>query len=618
MDIKMSRTVIPPIPRGLLIGIYVLYIGMATTSSVPLFADIDWLHEGERVGAAQIILNGGLPYRDAFFTHGIFPEGLQPLIAFKLFGESIAADRLFGLVLAPLAYVAAVFYICKVFPSVGWRITGLIGFALYPLLLVPRHIVVFLALGLLTAWVYEQQRAQLMMAGILTGLGFITSSIEHAFFLLGTILLFPFVLAAEKMPLARGQAEPVCGHTGSVGSMFLDVARPLFLGVILGLLPFLAYLWLTGTAGDFIDTFVIRLQFNSYITQHEVYPSLQLMNMTWYVIPAFYVVLTVVMTVSVLRAGGGCWGALWPTLLFGLLSYSYATRKYTYWALAVVSFPFIISFIYVLYVIAKGSSDAVVHQDSKRLKFGEQVLLGFSAISMGGLIVHALLREWTAKQAVPRVLLPALALLTLAATVTAAVRRVRRQGWYVRFVVACPLAALIIATWYFNEAQPQLATVLIKKPRLVKDVRRLVRAVAAEGGALTREHPVYVQDEVLAYLKEVAREQKKVVILAAGSGVYYFLAGATPPTRFPEVNHAQADISVGEVIEGLERTRAELLVGCREKEQAAMEGPINPRLSKYIGANYVDSGRRLSSAMLGEVCPFSVWVHREVVRGTRS
>ena len=61
---------IPPCPRSLLVGVYVLYLGLATTASVPLFAEIDWLHEGERLGTAQIVLNGGLPFRDAFLVHG--------------------------------------------------------------------------------------------------------------------------------------------------------------------------------------------------------------------------------------------------------------------------------------------------------------------------------------------------------------------------------------------------------------------------------------------------------------------------------------------------------------------------------------------------------------------
>jgi len=608
---RNASALIPPIPPWLLVAIYVLYLGMATTSSVPLFADIDWLHEGERVGAAQIILNGGLPYRNAFFTHGIFPEGFQPLIAFKLFGESLAADRLFGLLLAPLAYVAAAFYIWKLFPVLAWRVVGLVGLAFYPVLLLPRHIVVLWALGFLTSWIYERQRVQLMMAGILTGLTFVTSSIEHAFFLLGTVLLFPFVLAVEQMLLARGQAEPVRGHAGSADSTFLNVAKPLFLGGALGLLPFLVYLGLTGTTGDFVQTFATRLQYNSYETRHEVYPPLQPMNMAWYVIPAFYAVSTAVIAFRVLRRSDSRWTALWPTLLFGLLSYCYATRKYNYWALAVVSFPFIISVIYVLCIVTKRQSNAVLQRDDMRLTFSEQAPLGFSAFSMGALTIHAWFREWTAKQAIPRILLPTLALLILATTGIAASRRFRLLHWRAGLVVACSLGALTVASWYFNEAQPQIVSVLIKKPRLVSDVRRLIH-IAVAGGGLTREYPVYVQDEVLAYLKEMTRERKQVVILAAGSGLYYFLAGAIPPNRFPEVIHAQADISVGEVIEGLERTRADVLVACRDNGQMITGFPMNPRMSDFIAANYRDSGRRLNSQMLGEGCPFAVWVRPAV------
>src|SRR5262249_47002662 len=143
-----------PCPRWLLLAVYFVYLGLQTVDSVPLFAKINWMHEGERVGSVQIVMDGGLPIRDVYLPHGLFPEVIRPMVAFWMFGESLAADRIVGILIEPVTYVAAVFYVWKVFPTNAWRLVGLLGVGLYSLLLTPRHIPVFLSLGLLTAWTY--------------------------------------------------------------------------------------------------------------------------------------------------------------------------------------------------------------------------------------------------------------------------------------------------------------------------------------------------------------------------------------------------------------------------------------------------------------------------------
>ena len=159
----------PPCPLWLLIGIYLLYLGLATTASVPLFAEIDWMHEGERLGTAQIVLSGGLPIRDVYTPHGLFPEVIRPLVAFWLFGESLASDRLMGLLLEPLAYLAAAFYVWRLFTTPFWRVGGLVSFALFPLLILSRHIAVFLTLAVLSGWVRDGDPRRLFRAGLIAG-----------------------------------------------------------------------------------------------------------------------------------------------------------------------------------------------------------------------------------------------------------------------------------------------------------------------------------------------------------------------------------------------------------------------------------------------------------------
>lgn len=54
---------------------------------------LDTFHEGETLGPAIDYLNGKVPYRDTIFIHGVFHEPLRSVLAFKIFGQSIAAFR---------------------------------------------------------------------------------------------------------------------------------------------------------------------------------------------------------------------------------------------------------------------------------------------------------------------------------------------------------------------------------------------------------------------------------------------------------------------------------------------------------------------------------------------
>lgn len=610
---------IPPCPRWLLITVYFLYLGHATADSYPLFANISWGIEGERLGSVQIVLNGGLPIRDVYLPHGPFPEVIRPLLAFWLFGESLAADRIMGILIEPLVFVAAAFYVWRVFPTGFWRLVGLLGFALYPLQLLTRHIPVFLALGLLTAWVYERRPRQLVWAGIITGLGYVMGSIDQATFLVATVLAFPFAVLAEHImrQFAGVGRDPL--NDAPIRSLFLETAYPLFGGLIIGLIPFLTYVGLTGTAGLFVADLVSRAHADAYALGHVwgqwSYPSLSRMTLVWYVAPAFYVVLATIIILRIHRHGERLWTPLLPTLLFGLFSFVYAIRHFIYWKLAIVLFPFIVAFVYVLYVVTIQQQPTTASRDETGLRSSEKILLSLSGFAMIALLADSLTRDWSAKLVWPRFLFPVLALVVIGTTVAAGAGKVRARRWLTGLVVACPLAALAIATWYCNDAKPPLLSAQIEKPRLVSDAVRLVRVMATADGRLTRDHPQYINDETLRHLQIAARERRRVAMFARGAGIYYFLAELSSPLRFAEVDVTLDDRWARELVEELDRTRAELLVGCDDRGQRVGDWPLMPVLSEFIAANYVDSGRRLGSQILGD-CPFSVWVHRKTRNGT--
>lgn len=55
---------------------------------------VDTFHEGETLGMAQSYQDSHLkPYRDFVFVHGVFQDPVRSILAFKLFGRSIGAQR---------------------------------------------------------------------------------------------------------------------------------------------------------------------------------------------------------------------------------------------------------------------------------------------------------------------------------------------------------------------------------------------------------------------------------------------------------------------------------------------------------------------------------------------
>jgi len=55
--------------------------------------ELDYFHEGETLGTAIDYINNKVPYADTIFVHGVFQDPLRSVLAFKIFGHSIAALR---------------------------------------------------------------------------------------------------------------------------------------------------------------------------------------------------------------------------------------------------------------------------------------------------------------------------------------------------------------------------------------------------------------------------------------------------------------------------------------------------------------------------------------------
>jgi len=594
-------------PRWLLLCLYLIFLGLKTGASIPLLDPIDWLHEGERLGTAQVLLYGGLPFRDVYLPHGLLLEVIRPLLAFRLFGESLVADRLLGVLLAPLAYLAAAVYIWKLFPSQGWRSGALLAFVLYPLHLLQRHVLVFLALGFLSAWTYARRPRDLVLAGMMVGLSFIGSTLDQVAFLFATVLLFSIYWVAEQAVLSRSSFANLSQMTARLAAA--RELSPLFGGIILGLIPFLGFLTWTGTGPSFLSDYETRV-LTDVVVKNDPFPSLTLMNSIWYVVPTFYGVMIGVVSARVFFFKDRRWTPVVPTLLFGVFSFSYVLRGCcpSYAKLAVVSFPAIVLLVYVLYVICDKHRSGADVSSREGLFRGNVAVLVCTGLLAVLVLLHALVRDWNPKQIAPRFAFPLASVFVLVGVGLVGAGSVRSRRWRDGILVSGALTSVIVAAWFYGDAKPQVLAAQLQKPKLAKHMSQLVGWVVANGSPLTRDTPPLVRDEVLDYLGSASKDGRKIIILATGSGMYYFLASMNPPTRFPEIYHAMADGPALEVIEVVDRARVELLVACGDRGDVITGWPMNPHLARFIAEHYQDSGRRLASQMLGEGCSFSVWL----------
>lgn len=598
----------PPI---LLLVTYLLYFGVATTASVPLSAPIDWLHEGERFGVAQMALAGGLPFRDVSIPHGLFPEMIRPLVAFRLLGESIAVDRVAGILLAPLAHVAAVFYLWQLFRSRWWRVVALMAFALYPLLLEPRHIPVFFALAFLTTGVRDLDPRRMFWGGTLCGLGFVLSTFDQAVFLCGMGVTLSLLFLSRVLPVVRPAAG--AGVPGrSSGHGHLRAGGSLLAGLCLGLIPFLGYLATHGLVLDFLEDLRRRAEWEKFIAPivwpGQAFPALPgggPESAIWYVMPLFYLGFIAWLFVTRRSTKESAAQAIWPTLIFGVLSFGYAIRQYGYWKLAVVSFPFVAGAVFWLSLL---DQEARSHVAPKAVTM---LLVGALFIALA-VLVGSLVRAWSPKQIWPRFMFPALAVGIGAWSASLMMGNIAVTRWRSRLVLLCPLVAFVVGIWFFNNAKPQILHVLLKKPQTIREVMSLSSQWRQARGGFSRDTPPMFNDDTLSYVKAARQEERPVLILAVGAGVYYFQAAVRPPGRYPHIEQAMSQASVEEIIGGLERTRAELLVACGDDGQRMTGWPMHPLFRDYVTSRYVDSGRRLRSLALGEGCLFSVWIHREM------
>jgi hypothetical protein len=67
---------------------------------------IDLFHEGERLGPLNVLLRGGIPFRDVYVQHGLFQDAYLARLGSAVFGPTLEGVRSMQRLLEPLGYVA--------------------------------------------------------------------------------------------------------------------------------------------------------------------------------------------------------------------------------------------------------------------------------------------------------------------------------------------------------------------------------------------------------------------------------------------------------------------------------------------------------------------------------
>jgi len=103
----------------LFLALLLLFVALLVALNFPTMpADttkMDTFHEGESLGPAVSYAKGEVPYKDFVFVHGPYEDPIRAVVAFKLFGRSIASVRTLQAINKVIAFLLLAFMLLKIF-----------------------------------------------------------------------------------------------------------------------------------------------------------------------------------------------------------------------------------------------------------------------------------------------------------------------------------------------------------------------------------------------------------------------------------------------------------------------------------------------------------------------
>lgn len=224
---------------------FILWIILAIVAALNLrtfgaSGPLDTFHEGETLGASISYLSGQTPYKDFLFVHGLYQDPLRSVLAFKIFGKSIASVRTLESIGKVFAWIAFTILILKIYRNrYQVALPSLILFFLLqddflpelfqavvtPLMFFPRDFISCLYLLLiirlkqnLENQIYKSRTCFLLSTGAtFISVSAFAYSIDRGYFLVATHLLASIFLLIVYFHKASFKKDYILGlFTGSI------------------------------------------------------------------------------------------------------------------------------------------------------------------------------------------------------------------------------------------------------------------------------------------------------------------------------------------------------------------------------------------------------------------
>jgi hypothetical protein len=107
---------------AVVVGVVVVLVAVGMSRPESTAFPVDTFHEGEALGPATDLLHGKIPYRDTLFAHGLGEDPGRAMLAFSLFGRSIASVRVLDAAMQAAAFCLLCLFVALVFvrsPAIG-------------------------------------------------------------------------------------------------------------------------------------------------------------------------------------------------------------------------------------------------------------------------------------------------------------------------------------------------------------------------------------------------------------------------------------------------------------------------------------------------------------------
>jgi len=221
---------------------------------------IDMFHEGERLAPLNALWRGKIPYRDIYLQHGLFHNAYRPLLAAKLFGPTLAADRMLGHILDPLRYIA--FYILglqifrsRLFALLSiWVIASGKTYDLSRRAISTRHALGIISIAMLSSYMLSHRRSatqgrfhlRIILAGIFAALN-VFYSVEMGLYTLAAGGLFLLLFSTAPREKIRDRFFPLLSYV---------------IGAFIAFLPFVLYFSFHGAIDDLFRNFFAQCRYH--------------------------------------------------------------------------------------------------------------------------------------------------------------------------------------------------------------------------------------------------------------------------------------------------------------------------------------------------------------------